>query len=138
MLFPGGGIDAGETPSAALMRETMEETGAIVYDLKDIGVLHFDWSKDWAKTAKQKSRYDNFLGEEMHFFIGLVKEMKEPRGDPSDAWKGEKMMKISKAIEIIESEMPFSKDIKDYRKKQLEGLKILLEMSKRLLKRSEK
>jgi 8-oxo-dGTP pyrophosphatase MutT (NUDIX family) len=38
--FPGGHIDAGETPCAAAHRETVEETGYWVSHIKALGYLH--------------------------------------------------------------------------------------------------
>src|SRR3989338_9996102 len=70
LLFPGGGFDE-EKPEDALIREVYEETGAVVdKKLQYLGCLHFIWGKDWAKSKKQKERYKQYQGEEMHFFFG--------------------------------------------------------------------
>jgi len=125
--FPGGGVDEHEYPEKALIREAYEEAGVIIEGkLKKIGLVHFIWDKDWAKTEKQKQRYNQFKGEEMHFFTGKVKSLVEPKGDSHEAgWKGERAMPIDKAIKLIESGKPFSKDIKEYREFQLKALKEL-------------
>ena len=125
--FPGGGVDENENPEKALLREAYEEAGVIIEGkLKKIGILHFIWDKEWAKTEKQKQRYNHFKGEEMHFFTGKVKELAIPKGDSyEDGWKGERTMPIAQAISLIESSKPFSKDIKEYREFQLKALRKL-------------
>ncbi len=98
--FPGGGVDDGETPEEALTRETFEETGAIVDNLQKVGDANFIWGKDWAKTDKQKERYKRFKGEEMHFFVGKIKELKETKHE--DKWRGEIFMPIKEVINKLE------------------------------------
>lgn len=43
-VFPGGGVDEGETPEQAAIRETMEELGVEVSIKQKVAVLHFDLS----------------------------------------------------------------------------------------------
>lgn len=127
--FPGGGIDENETPAEAIIREAYEEAGVMLEgDIKEIGTLKFIWDKDWAKTEKQKERYKKFKGEEMHFFIGKVKELVAPKGDSKNkeqGWQGKRTISIKEAIDIINSSAPHNKDIKEYRKFQLKTLKSL-------------
>jgi 8-oxo-dGTP pyrophosphatase MutT (NUDIX family) len=128
LVFPGGGIDKGEHADSAVMRETFEETGAIIkLPIKELGVVHFLWDKDWIKTEKQKRRFNTFKGEEMYFFFGLIEEFKENEEQHEDYWDGEKLMSIKKAINIIEMSKPFSEDIKVYREAQLRFLNQIAE-----------
>lgn len=120
LLFPGGGIEEQETPEQALIRETFEETGAVIeQSLKTLGKLKIIWDKDWAKTDKQKQRYEQYQGDEMHFFFGRIKEFKQQKEVHEDAWKGEKVMSLKRAIEILEANQEKS----EYRRKQLRYLK---------------
>ena len=132
-LFPGGGIDEGEHADAAVVREALEETGAIIkLPIKNLGVVHFIWDKDWIKTEKQKRRFKKFKGEEMYFFFGKVVKLEKPKGDPenpndNDIWTGKMLMPIKKAIKIIEKSKPFSDNIRIYREAQLRFLNQIAE-----------
>lgn len=126
IAFPGGGVDNGENVEDSVIRETLEETGAVIKNLQNIGNLKFVWGADWAKTEKQKKRYQEFRGEDMTFFIGEIDRFVDVNKECEDYWKGEKLIKISKAIKIIESSLPFSKDIMEYREMQLNSLKKLM------------
>src|SRR3989344_9180786 len=75
VVFPGGGVDDGEDVDKAIIRETFEETGAIVKNIKKLGNLKFVWSEDWAQTEKQKKRYEIYQGEDMHFFSGMIEKI---------------------------------------------------------------
>src|SRR3989344_816961 len=125
IIFPGGGIEEGESPEQGLLRETFEETGTIVEGkLEELGVLHTLWGTNWAKTDKQRERYKKFKGDEMHFFVGRIKRFEEPKSE-EDTWKGEKLMPIVKAIEIIENSKPFSKTSEEYYAFQLRIIRSL-------------
>jgi len=43
-VFPGGGMDEGETPESAALRETMEELGLEVAIKQKLMIIHFDQS----------------------------------------------------------------------------------------------
>lgn len=122
--FPGGGVDENESPKDALIREAYEEAGVVLEgELKKVGQLNFVWGENWAKTEKQKNRYKNFQGEEMHFFIGKVKKLVCPKGDECEAgWQEEVEMGIDDVIKFIENEKPFDEEIREYRKLQLKFL----------------
>lgn len=44
-VFPGGGVDEGETPEQAAIRETMEELGLEVVIKRKLAVIHFGQSE---------------------------------------------------------------------------------------------
>ncbi len=123
--FPGGGIEPNETPKEGILRETFEETGAIIdaTTLKKLGVMRFLWDGNWAKTEKQKQRYQQFKGEEMHFFFGRINGWKKIP-NASEAWEGKKLIPIHQTIRIIENEKA-TKAIEEYRSFQLKLLKKL-------------
>ncbi|MEM4240191.1 MAG: NUDIX domain-containing protein [Candidatus Woesearchaeota archaeon] len=127
-IFPGGGVDDGETPEEGMVRELFEETGAIINGkVINIGVIRLVWGEGWAKTEKQKERYEKFQGDEMHFFCGMIAGFSGRKSTEEDVWQGEKLMPISRAIQLIESGRPFDKDIAAYREMQLKCLKSLQE-----------
>jgi len=125
LVFPGGGFDNGESPKNALIRETFEETGAMISKrLQYLGCLHFTWSKDWPRTKKQKERYKQYQGEEMHFFFGSVKEIKKLKKIEEDFWHGKKFMTIEEALNfLLKNSIP--KDLENYRRLQINILTIL-------------
>lgn len=128
--FPGGGINPRESEEQAILRETKEETGAIIKNLKKVKMIRFIWEKNWAKNEKQKQRYNHFQGEEMHFFQGEIETIKEPSKKDEDYWEGEKLMEINAAIDFIENTKPFSSEMKEYRETQLHYLQILKNQEK--------
>jgi len=134
--FPGGGVDENEKPEEALKREAFEEAGVILEgELKKIKVLYFLWGKDWAKTEKQKQRYKQFKGEEMHFFTGKVKDLVVPKGDPKEiGWIGERTMRIDEAIKKINSFKPFPQEMKEYYNFQIQTLENFKNFSKLIQK----
>ena len=123
ILFPGGGINEKELPEEGVLRETFEETGAIIKNLTKIGVIYFDWRDDWAKTEKQKLRYNKFRGEEMHLFVGEIERFEKPSGDPEDEWKGDLLSEIVNILKKLESNRPFPKQMEEYHTKQIEIMK---------------
>ncbi|MBS3125596.1 NUDIX domain-containing protein [Candidatus Woesearchaeota archaeon] len=123
LVFPGGGVEKDEAILDVITRETFEETGVVIEHVRLLGTIRFVWSESWARTEKQKLRFEQFEGEEMHFFTGRIKEFREPIGE--DKWIGELLMPVSKAIEFLESQKPFKSEAL-YREKQLGFLKTIL------------
>jgi 8-oxo-dGTP pyrophosphatase MutT (NUDIX family) len=122
--FPGGGVDKNESTEQALIREAHEEAGIIISgELKKVGQLNFVWGPNWAKTEKQKKRFKEFQGEEIHFFVGKVKKLVCPKGDSCEAgWQDKIKMEIQDIINFLENQKPFDEDIKEYREFQLKML----------------
>jgi len=127
--FPGGGVDDGEDLKEALKREAFEEAGVILDgELKEVGSIKTIWPSDWAKNEKQKKRFEKYQGDDMHFFIGKVKELVEPKGDgEEEGWDvNERLMPIKKAIELVMSYKPFPKELEQYYEFKLKILRSLL------------
>ena len=127
VMFPGGGIDEGEHVEQGMLRETFEETGAIIQSLTPLGDVKMVWGSDWAKTEKQKKRYEQFQGDHMHFFSGVVEKFSQDELKEEDSWDGNKFIKIEEAIQAIKLQLdPSDKDMYEYRQSQirfLEGMK---------------
>jgi hypothetical protein len=101
IMYPGGGIDDGETPEEAGRREVEEEVG-IKLDgpLIPITTVEWDWMPEWANNEKRKARYEQFRGERVHFLIGKIKNVEKATSKEGDAWKGEISMSFDKALEL--------------------------------------
>ncbi|MBS3171803.1 NUDIX domain-containing protein [Candidatus Woesearchaeota archaeon] len=130
VLFPGGGVDENEEIIKAMIRETKEETGVIIKDIRKLGTIKIIWGPNWAKTEKQKSRYTAFQGDEMHFFIGNIERFEEPEIKKEDFWSGNKLMNVSDVIKKIEEKASFDEDIREYREAQLKFLKRIIKDEK--------
>ena len=71
--FPGGGVDDGETPEEAAVREMLEETGLQVALLQKLAIVHFRGNPQHYFLAERLS------GE---FGTGAGQEIRHPR--PAD------------------------------------------------------
>jgi 8-oxo-dGTP diphosphatase len=64
-VFPGGGVDEGETPEQGAIREAMEELGVEVRIKQKVAVLHFELSTQVYFLAERVSgRFGTGTGEE--------------------------------------------------------------------------
>ena len=127
IMFPGGGIDNNEDLHIGMQRETKEETGMTPLNMSKLGVLRIIWGPDWAKTEKQQKRYEQFQGDEMHFFTGTVVRSSRLITDAEDAWQGKIFMEIQDGINVIEKSKPFDESVEEYREMQLRFLKKIKE-----------
>ena len=76
-VFPGGGVDEGETPEQAAVREAMEELGVEVAIKRTVAIIHFDQSTQYYFLA------DRVGGE---FGSGTGEEFTD--SDPNDPEEG--------------------------------------------------
>jgi len=82
-LFPGGGMEFGETIEEAAVRETLEETGVKV-KIKDLfHVNEYIYAEDWNKRSVSM------------FFIAEVVEILEPTTNDGGKIKEVKWIKLS-------------------------------------------
>ena len=104
LAFPGGGVDPGEDPDFSAKREIDEEIGGVLVndDIKILGKIKWDWHPEWANTNKRKKRYQEFRGEIVYFYYGIVKEFNKPSSVEDDDWKGELLMNIDDTIKVAE------------------------------------
>jgi 8-oxo-dGTP pyrophosphatase MutT (NUDIX family) len=120
LIFPGGGIDQNETVEQGMIREVFEETGAVVKNLEKLGVVRTVWDKNWAKTEKQKLRYEQYQGDEMHFFKGdIIKFVDNSKEE--DSWNKISFMTIEEAINFIKNN-----PLDAYREKQVVFFKSII------------
>ena len=68
--FPQGGVDRGESPKEAIVREVEEEIGVAPgeYDLTEQhGPFRYDYPKD--VLAKKQVRHPSYIGQEQTYFL---------------------------------------------------------------------
>ena len=64
-VFPGGGVDHGETPEQAAIREAMEELGVEVSIKQKVAMIHFDQSTQVYFLAERvRGEFGTGTGEE--------------------------------------------------------------------------
>jgi 8-oxo-dGTP diphosphatase len=64
-VFPGGGVDAGETSEQAAVREAMEELGVEVRIKQKVAVIHFDQSRQvYFLVDRISGKFGSGTGEE--------------------------------------------------------------------------
>lgn len=68
VLFPGGGIDDGEQPRDAALRETLEEANRHAINVVNAGVVESVWPENSGNAFWDNSDFD---GERTYFFSGV-------------------------------------------------------------------
>lgn len=102
VMFPGGGLEAGESPSRAGVREALEETGAAVSGTpRHLATVDFVWFPQWANNPKRVERYRKYRGERVHILAGVCSGLSRP-SDIEDAWSGARSMPIARCLSLTE------------------------------------
>ncbi len=102
VMFPGGGVDPGESQALAGAREAMEEVGASASRLRYLVTVDFVWFPAWANTPKRKERYARFQGERVHVYVGRCARLRKATGTEGDCWKGRRTMSVAECARLVE------------------------------------
>ena len=128
-MFPGGGIDAGETPEQAAVREVEEETAIKSkkpYLLKGL-VCERAWSKSEKENIREEkwTRISRYPNGNKTFFVSLIKsddtEKSELHGADGDKAKkkwvtvGEVMSYFLKSLKSMKEKDKEFSDINHFR-----------------------
>lgn len=89
--LPGGGIDDGETPEQAFIREVLEETGCEVKIVKELG------------TIEEHKSLDNFKQISYIFVAKVIKKRKELSLTEKEKKEGARLLWVSttEALKLI-------------------------------------
>ena len=117
--MPGGGIDPGEDHKQTARRETMEEAGAHIRNLKPAGTVESKWYAGIKDTDWGKELWEKYRGSKTYFYTAEVtdKPLKKPTSDEGDGWKGAKFMPAIDALKYLGT-LDNSYGMKDYRDMQ--------------------
>ncbi len=105
---PSGGIDEGESIIEAAKRETIEETGAVLKNIKEVESFKVIWPPSFKNaSAKTARRYAKYKGINYRVIVAELVKFIDPTSKEGDEWSGtqeEKLMTIEEAIELLKND----------------------------------
>jgi 8-oxo-dGTP pyrophosphatase MutT (NUDIX family) len=129
MEMPGGGLD-GQSAKVGIRRETLEEAGAKLKNLKKVDVVEARWYPGIKDTDWGKELYDKYRGSKTHFFTAEVSgNLRKPTSEEGDGWTGTRYMDAGEALDIHKKQNS-SYGMNAYRDKQRELINEVVQMDK--------
>lgn len=120
----GGGIDDGETPEAAAVRELKEESGYRAYNARRIPLppVTEDWKPPY-HSAKQRERAKQFRGSRTHFVVAELDPVtKRAPQDKNNGITNVRLRALSTALKNTRIHRSEAKNITAQRRKVLRWL----------------
>jgi 8-oxo-dGTP pyrophosphatase MutT (NUDIX family) len=119
---PGGGVDLGESPLQAAIREYAEETGYRIANPRLSGVepVVNQWSE--AHRAKLPADRRHFLGSRTHFVLADL--LDRQKSEELDHWSADqqRLYNIAEALELMRDKKFMAPQIADARLRVLQEL----------------
>ena len=122
--FPGGGLNKGETPSAAAAREVLEETGITLKNLKPVGRSKFDFPESWNKNLG--SWLKKWRGMDVHHFTAEPVSIEAPTSEEGDDWKKVEFKPVAGILSSLQGKSN-DKETMQTRQEEAKAIKQLME-----------
>lgn len=98
LRFAGGDVRPGEHRIDSGVRQTYEQTGAVLDGVEHFATVNVPWTHEWAKSdAERLQRFGRYAGAREHILIGWVSRFDGTFGGEA-RWHGPSTMTLTGAM----------------------------------------